>query len=806
MLSDLRFALRQLAKSPGLTAVAVLTLALGIGVNTAVFSVVHMLFLRPLPFRSPERLVVVEEVHKKSGYGGSSYDNFLDWTRDSSAFERTALLDQAPSRLSAVNGRNLSRFGDPEEIAVSRVTAGFFPMMGVLPQQGRWLLPGDETPGRDQVVVLAHAAWQRWFAGAAAVVGQSLQLNGRDYTVVGVMPPSFRFNYGSVTQIWLPFVREPADRKMRRHATFARLKPGVSIAMAQEQLDVIARRLEQQFPESNLNWGFRAVRMQHVSDFVEQRSKAALLLAFAASGVVLLIACLNLANLLLVRSVSRSREVAIRAALGAARTRLVRLALTESLLLSLAGAALGVLIASWCTHAVVGILPSYLDLGDALPIDGTVVGFAFAASTLAGTLFALAPALSMASLGAGEILKQESATSSSGPRRARLMSSLIAGEIALALALLIAAGLFLRSLAHLLDMPLGYRTANVLTMQLGLPAEKYREPRRVTQFYDDLTGRVQQLPGVVAVAVGESLPMGGVYTGVSVLREGRPEPADWRSTRALSHSVTPAYFRTLGIPLLKGRAFGLQDGESSEPVAVISTTLARRDWGAEDPLGDKVRVDGSWRTVVGVVADVRHRGPMVARVEDDIYLPQAQAPSRSAFLVIHTSTDALLLVGSVRAQIHELDRDLPVSRVRTMDAAIKESTATQRTLTGWVVAFGAFALLLATTGLFGVVAYSAAQRTHEMGIRAALGATHASIVRLVVWRAFRLILIGTALGLGVAYAATRALSSLLHGVQPTDPVTYGLASLVIVATALAASYLPARRAARVDPMVALRCE
>ena len=806
MLNDLRFALRQLAKSPGFTAVAVLTLALGIGLNTAVFSVVHMLFLRPLPFRNPERLVIVEEIHRTSGYGGSNYDNFIDWTRDSSAFEQTALLDQVPTRLSAVNGRSLSRFGDPEEIAVSRVTAGFFPMLGVSPQQGRWFLSEDETPGHDSAVILAHTAWQRWFGGATAVVGQSLRLDGRDYTVVGVMPPGFHFNYGCVTELWLPFVRDSANRKMRQYATFARLKPGASIAMAQEQLDVIARRLEQQFPESNLNWGFLAVRMQHASDFVEQTSTTALLLAFAASGVVLLIACLNVANLLLVRSISRSREIAVRAAMGAGRTRLVRLVLTESLLLSLAGTALGVLVASWCVHAVVGIVPSYLDLGSAPSINGTVVCWAFAASILFGTLSALAPALRMASLGAGDVLKQEAATATSGTWRTRLMSPLIVGEIALALALLIGAGLFLRSLVHLLEMPLGYRTANVLTMQLGLFGEKYRESQRVVQFCDDLTGRVQQLPGVVSVAVGESLPMSGVYTAVSVLREGRTALADWRATRALGHSVTPAYFRTLGIPLLRGREFGFHDAERSEPVAIVSESLAHRDWPAEDPVRERVRVDGTWRTVVGVVADVRHRGPLVARLENDIYVPQAQAPSRSAFLAVHTSADALRLVGSVRAQIHELDRDLPVSMVRTMDAAIKEATAEQRMLTGWVVALGAFALLLAITGLFGVVAYSVAQRTHELGIRAALGATRASIVRLVVWRAFGLVLIGTVVGLGLAYAATRTLASLLYGVRPTDPATYCLASLVIVSTALASSYFPARRAAKVDPMVALRCE
>ncbi|MBN2371813.1 MAG: ABC transporter permease [Vicinamibacteria bacterium] len=806
LIRDFRFAARRLIRRPGFTVIIVAVLALAIGLNTAVFSVVHLLLIRLLPYHDPERLVVVMDMHKQRGYGGASYDNFLDWTRDTNAFEKTSLLTTAPCRFEGIEGRRLSGLDEAEEIVAARVTTGFFPMLGVRPRMGRWFFQDEETPGRDDVAILAHAAWRRWFGGATDVVGRSLRLNGKKHTVVGVMPSGFHFNYGAIVDLWTPFVRQPEGRLTRRYATLARLKRGVSIAEAQEQLDVVARRLERQYPETNANWGYSVVPMRHASDFAGPEINAAVLLAFAASGVVFLIACLNVAGLLLARSISRAREIAVRSALGASRFRVVRLALVESLLLSFCGAAFGLAVAYWCMGAVSGIVPSYLNPRAMLSVDLVVVSFAVFASLLAAAFFGVAPALRTSRLGAGEILKQDSGSAGLVVRRARFLSALVVVEIALALTLMTAAGLFLRSLRNLMTLPLGYRTADLLIMKLNLPEEKYRASRRIVRFHDELTGRVQRLAGVVTCAVGESPPLSDVYTPVFVLREGRPEPEDPRSIRGLGHSVTTEYFRTLGITLRRGRVFGPQDGEASEPVAIVSEALVRRDWPDEDPVGRSIRVDGTWRRVVGIVSDVRHRGPMAKRIDHDVYVPHTQAPGRTVCLIVHAEADALRLAASVRAQIKEIDRDVLVRKAVTISAAVKESTAELRALTGWILGFGMVALVLATMGLFGVMAFSAAQRTRELGVRMALGARRRDIVSLVVRRGLALASIGAALGLGAAYAATRALSSLLHGVRPEDPMTYGAASLVIGLTAFLASYLPARRASRIDPMEALRCE
>jgi putative ABC transport system permease protein len=799
---DLRHAARSLLRSRGLSVTAIGVLGLGTGLAMAAFSVVHALFLRPLPFRNPARLVVVEERHQQQGYAGSSYEAFDHWTNDSTAFSDTALLGTDETELGGL-GSGAAGPERPEPVAVSRVTASFFPLLGVPPQVGRPFLPEDEARG--DVVILSHRGWQRWFGGRENVLGQHLTLGGHVHTVVGVMPPAFQFNYGAVTDLWVPFSPASVDRQQRQHATFARLRPGVSLSEAQGQLDVLARRYAQELPGWSPSWGFRVVPMRHASDWVDRPATQALLLAFGAAMVVLLIAGANVTCLLLVRSLSRAREVAIRTAVGASRARLIRLELLESGLLCSGGVALGLLVAAGCRGAVVALVPSYLDLGASIgPLDGATLLFASAIAIVGGTLVGIVPALWTAHLGVSEVLRQESSSTSLGRRRAHLMNGLIAGEIALALGLLIHGGLFLKSLLNVMATPLGYRTENVLSLKLRLPGPPELDSDQVVALYADLTRRLEEQPGVRAAAAVESLPLSFTYSGVYVLPEGREEPQDRRSIRSLGHAVTPSYFRTLGIPLLEGRGLETRDRRGSEPVAVVSRALARRDWPGEDPLGRRIRVDDTWRTVVGIVGDVRHRGPLSERIDDDIYIPHTQRPTGSVFLVVHTSPDGPRDAASLARLVEGIDPRLQVRAADSLVASLERQTAGERSLSGWVLSFAGLALLLSATGLFGVTAHLVTQRMRELGIRMALGATQHDIARMVLGRGLRLLLLGGPIGMLLAYLVARPLASLIHGLRLADPATYAAATLAVAATALAASYLPARRAARVNPADVLR--
>ncbi len=799
---DLKQAVRSLLRARGLAVTAIGVLALGTGLAMAVFSVVHALFLRPLPFRDPARLVVVQEHHQQQGYAGSSYEAFEHWTSESTAFSDTAPLGTGEAELGGL-GSGAAGPERPEPVTVSQVTASFFPLLGVAPQVGRPFLPEDEARG--DVVVLSHRGWQRWFGGRTDVLGQHLALGGHVHTVVGVMPPAFQFNYGAVTDLWVPLSPASVDRQQRRHATFARLRPGVSLGEAQGQLDVLARRYARELPGWSPSWGFRVVPMRHASDWVDRPATQALLLAFGASMVVLLIAGANVTCLLLVRSLSRARELAIRTAIGASRARLIRLELLESGLLCACGVALGLLVAAGCRDAVVALVPSYLDLGASLsPLDGPTLLFASTTAVVGGALVGIVPALWTAHLGVSEVLRQESSSSSLGRRRARLMSGLIAGEIALALGLLIHGGLFLKSLLNVMATPLGYHTDNVLSLKLRLPGPPELDSDQVVSLYADLTRRLEEQPGVRAAAAVESLPLSFTYSGVHVLREGREEPQDLRSIRALGHAVTPSYFRTLGIPLLEGRGLEARDRRDSEPVAVVSRALARRDWPGEDPVGRRVRVDDTWRTVVGIVGDVRHRGPLDQRVDDDIYIPHAQRPTGSVFLVVHTSPEGPHLAASLARLVEGIDPRLQVRATDSLQASLERQTAGERSLSGWVLSFAGLALLLSATGLFGVTAHLVTQRTRELGIRMALGASQRDIARMVLGRGLRLLLLGGPIGMLLAYLVARPLASLIHGLHLADPATYATAALTVVATALAASYLPARHAARVNPADVLR--
>lgn len=790
---DLRYAFRRLKRQPALSGLALLVVALGMGLSTAVFSLWNGLLLRPLPYRDPGRLTVVQEIHRTQGYSGSSYGNYLDWSRDVAAFESTAFVGTADGlRLTQVDGRELG--GGSQEVAVAQVTASFLPMLDVPPVLGRWLSADDH----DGAVVLTHGAWQRWFSGAPDVLGRTLVLERKPYTVVGVMPRRFHFNYGSTVAAFVPFTPDTTTRDARRAATFARLAGNASLRQAREQLSLVASRLAREYPATNGNWTFALAPLEHASDLVDAPVIRATWLAFAASLLVLAVCAANVVSLLLARAASRSRELAVRAALGASRAQLVRPVIAESLLLTLAGAVLGLPLAYAVRGAVARLLPSYL-FDSVLTIDLSSFAFAVSGAVVLGACCGLLPALRVTATGPAEVLKEQASAVSAS--RGRLLDVLVAGELAVALVLLVTCGLLVRSLDRLGSVPLGHRTSSLITMALGVPDT--RALAAVPTLYDELTSRAERLPGVVAAAVGEAPPMSNSYNGLPVIREGRAEPQDRRAIRALVHAVTPRYFRTLGIPLDRGRLFGPEDGALAQPVAIVSEALARREWPGEDPLGRSVRVGGAKRTVVGIVSDVRHRGPLSERLDDDVYVPQAQAPSRSAYLLVHGRNVAALAPALARL-VRDVDPELTVTRVRTVEETFEAATAGPRAATRWATFLSAFALLLAATGLFGSTAHWVAQRSREWAVRQALGATRLEILRLVLGRTLRLAALGGTLGLAAAAALSRGVSSILYGVAPLDLVSYALAGLVAVAAALVATVGPALRAAASEPADALR--
>jgi putative ABC transport system permease protein len=794
---DVVYVLRGWRRAPATALGALAVLGLAFGLSATVFGLVCGVFLRPLPFRDPGRLVAVLNMHKTHGYGGASYDDFVSWSRDSSVFETTALLGVGESALEMPGSDEVT------QIPVARVTAGFFPMLGVSPQQGRWFLSEEASSGRNQVVILSHDAWRRWF-GRGTVLGRDLRLDGRAYTVVGVMPAGFQFNYGAIVDVFEPLVPDTLNRAQRQHATFGRLRPGATIAAAQKQLDALAARYEREAPALNANWGYRVVPMHHASDWIDQPVSSALLMAFAVSIVVLLIAGTNVTSLLLARALSRSRQVSIRMALGSTRGRVVRLAIVESTMLSVSCAVLGLGVAALCGRAAVGLLPGYLDLhpeGASAPI----LTFALALSLLAGGALGLAPAFQMTRRNPAEALRQGPESVRPGGWSPSLMGLLVTGQVALALALLVNGAVLVQSLTSLLTKPLGYRTDNVLVAKIALSGDEYANGTRVAAYYEDLVRRMQSLPGVVSAAAGQSVPMTGDYSGVPTLWEGQAMPEDARAVRALAHAVTPGYFKTLGIPMLRGRDFDARDSADSEPVAVVSQALLRRGGPAGDPIGRKVGVAGVWRTVIGVVGDVRHRGPTSDRIDDDVYVPHAQSPVAGGLrVVVHTRSDDPALVAALRATVQEVDPRGRVRSVTTMATARKTFTSGTHTLTIWVLALAAFGLVLATSGLFGLMAYWVSLHTRDHGIRLAIGASPAAVLRATLQRGLRWAGLGMVIGIALAHGSARLVGHHVFGVQGASITSYLVAVAAVAIATCAACYLPARRAARSNPADVLR--
>ena len=800
LLQDARFGVRVLWKRPGFTAVALAVLALGVGANTAIFSVVNAVLLRPLPYPGSERIVAFDGVNPARGVKQSnmSAPDFADWKAQAHSFEALSIYTEG--------GSNLTGGGEPERVTAGWVGTDFFRAMGVGAALGRALLPEDENPGAANVVVISHGLWQRHFGADPAAVGRKVELGGRSREVVGVMPPGFDFPRRA--EVWGPLQLEAAKepRDNRSYSVLGRLREGASLAQAQAELDTITARLSESYPVTNAGWG---VALAPLKDALVGETRAALFLLLAAVALVLLIACANVANLLLARAAGRRREVALRLALGAGRWRVARQMLTESLMLALAGGALGAGLSVWLTDLLVALAPANTPRLAEASLDARVLLFATAATLLTGLAFGLVPALQASKADLGESLKEGGRGSSGG--RSRVRSALVVAEVALSLLLLAGAGLLVKSFARLQAVSPGFDSGGVLTARVSLPGARYKEPAQKAEFFKALTERLAALPGVEAAGATISLPLGGSNLSVwrGLIPEGRPATPE-ASEAAAYAVVTPGYFRTMRVPLRSGRVFDERDDANAPKVLVINETLARKVFPGQDAVGRHIHI---WRDeefprrVVGVVGDTKH----ASLDEDDapqMYVPHAQDAGWGGLSVAVRTRggDPSALTPALREEVRALDRQLPVYDVKTAGKVLADSTAYRRVTMFLMAGFAAAALLLAGVGLYGVLSYAVAQRTHEIGIRMALGAQGRDVLRLVVRQGMLLTLAGLGLGLGAALLLTRLMEGLLYGVSAADPAVYALVSLLLGAVALLACLVPARRATKVDPMVALRYE
>jgi predicted permease len=808
LLQDIRYGLRMLARSPGFTAVAVLTLALGIGANTAIFSVVNAVFLRPLPYPDADRLAVINESSKPMPEGPISYPNFLDWQAQNQVFDRMAAFQGGALTLVGVKV--------PESMPSLNVSADFFPTLGVKPIYGRSFLPPEDKVGAPPVVIISNGLWQRRFGADPGLIGRSLRLKGtlgtRDFTVVGILPRDFKFY--APAELYVPIGLWGADgylMKRENHdrtLAVARMQSGVSLEQARSQLETIASRLRQQYPETNTGFG---VTITPLRERVVGHVRRAVLVLLGAVGFVLLIACVNVANLLLARSVLRRKEVAIRVALGAGWGRVVRQLLTETMLLGLAGGAVGLLLGSWSSSALARLVPPGLPVGG-IATDYRVLGFTLLLSLLTGVAFGLAPALHASELDLRDALKAggRSSTESFGHRRLR--SLLVVSEVALALVLLISAGLMIQSFRLLLKVDPGFNVQGVLTIGLDMSDPKYQEnPARFMAFNAQLLERVRAIPGVQYAGTVRPLPLGGGRSAMPFYREDRPVPSEGDFPAADWHAASPGYFQAMGIRLARGRVFADSDRENTPQVAVISEGMARRYWPDEEPIGKRLRIGTPemglpWFTVVGVVGDTKPYG-LEASTPAELYLSCLQLGSWvDMSLVVRTASNPLGVAAAVRDQVLALDKEMVVGDLQTMEQRLGGTLAGRRTNMLILGIFAGLALVLATVGIYGVMSYSVAQRTQEIGVRVALGARPADVLRLVVRQGMTLVLVGVGVGLAGSIAFTRLLRSMLFEVTPTDLVTFAGVSLLLTAVALLACFIPARRATKVDPMVALRYE
>jgi predicted permease len=808
LLQDLRYGIRMLARSPGFTAVAVLTLALGIGANTAIFSVVNGVLLRPLPYPEPDRLVQIYERSAQFNEMSVSYPNFLDWERMNHSF----------AGIAAYRGEsfNSTGAGQPENIPGAVVTANFLSVLGVKPSQGRTFTPDEDRQGANPVAMVSEGLWKRRFGSDTAVLGKSLVLDGQSYTVVGIVPRDCQLLDPAevITPLWQWSRRMNLESRDFHPGirVVGRLRPGVSLAQARAEMENIARSLAQAYPKTNEGQGTTVVPLKN--DIVGD-VRPMLLLLQAAVGFVVLIACANVANLLLARSVARKREVAVRVALGASRGRVIRQFLTESVLLSLAGGGIGLLLASWGSAPLLAAVPGGLPRREAIGLDGSVLLFTLVVSLLTGILFGLLPALESSRSNLQEALKEGGRSPVGGQRRTQ--SIFVVSEVALALVLLVGAGLLIRTLQRLWDVNPGLNPQHVLTMQVALSPTLLDDPSKIRIAWRQLLDRVRNIPGVESAAVTILVPLSGDDNEMPFWTSGQPPSSMAQMPEALTYITTPGYPRTMGIPLQRGRYFTEQDSESSHKVVVIDEVLAEHFFPGQDPVGKQLQLYMLGPAeIVGVVGHVKHWGLDAddsARIRDQLYFPFFQIPDQfmrqaktGLRLVLRTGSNPVGVVSAVSKQVMGPGRDQPVYNVNSMEQLISSSVARRRFLRMVLVIFAGLALTLAAIGIFGVISYSVSQRTHEIGIRMALGAERRDVLALVGCQGLTLALAGVAIGLVAALGLTHFITGMLYGVRPTDPLTFVAVSLTLTSVALLASYIPARRATKVDPMVALRYE
>jgi putative ABC transport system permease protein len=797
LIQDLRYGARMLRKRPGFTLVAIITLALGIGANTAIFTVIYAVLLRPLPFDEPDRVVWMWGAVRERGSRASVAPlDFLDYRARNQSFAEFAAAISIPISF------NLTGNGEPERLSGAVVTTNYFAALGVRPMLGRSFVGEEEQAGRDRVVILSHGLWQRRFGADPAIIDRTVTLDGQSLTVVGVMPPKMRFPNDA--DLWRPMSFDAAPEMRQRRAHFlrpiGRLKADVTIEQAQAEIDAIARQLEEQYPDTNTKWTMLLVPLQEriVGDI-----RPTLWVLLGAVAFVLLIACSNVANLMLARATSRYKEIAIRLAMGASRWHIIRQMLTESVLLAIIGGALGVLLALWGVDVLLSFSNASIPRAAEIGLNATVLGFTLAVSFITGTLFGLVPALGSSRPDLHDTLKEGSRSVSGGARH-RLRSLLVIAESALAVVLLIGAGLLIKSFVKLQEVSPGFDAEHVLTMRLDLPRGK--TPAQVADFYDQLQQRVAGLAGVEAVGMVSELPLTGQPNDAPFAIEGRAPEAPDQRPNADFRRVNHDYFRALRIPLLKGRQFTEQEARQSAGVVIISERLAAQYFPDDEPLGKYLLTDFGQHNrfeIVGVVDDVRHRG-LATDTYPAMYLPTLSLPWTN--LVIRTAGEPAGLAAAVRKEVGALDSQQPVAAVKPMAQWLSESVAQPRFRTLLLGVFAGIALLLSVLGIYGVMSYVVAQRTREVGIRMALGAGRFDVLRLVIGQGMRLALTGVALGLAAAYGLTRLLASLLFNVSATDPTTFIAIALLLAGVASLACYVPARRATKVDPMVALRYE
>src|ERR1051325_5347768 len=801
---DLRYGFRMLLKKPGFTVVAILALALGIGANTAIFSVVNAVLLRPLPFAQQEQLMQVSSLDVKRGRGQipTSYPNFADWRDQNQVFDHIAAYTESVAILTGVD--------NPEQLDGVSTSGDLFAVLKANPAMGRTLTPEDEKPGSPRVAVISYGLWQRRFGANPALVGQQVMLDGVNTTVVGIMPQGFDFPLRAErSEYWMP-LDPKSETNMERGANYlsviARLKSGVSMAQAQAEMETIASRLAQQYPDRNTG---RTVKLSSMYESVVGNIRPALYILLGAGGFVLLIACANVANLLLARAASRQKEMAIRTALGAGRFRIVRQLLTESVLLAVVGGGLGLLLAFWGLDLLMAVIPTDFPRMTEIGLDARVLGFTLGVSLLTGIVFGLVPALRASRLELNESLKEGSRGSSESISRNRVRSLLIVSQVSLSLVLLVGAGLLIRSFKQLQDVNPGFEPHRVLTASVALPDAKYHEESQMKAFFKEALQRGAEVPGVEAIGGVSPLPLSGDMAMSGLTIEGRPTPGP--GERLITHSriITPDYFRAMGIPLIKGRVFTEQDTEDAPRVVVINESLARKYFPGEEAIGKRIDVtvaENNMAEIIGIVGDVRH---MTLDKDSGVesYFSYQQVPLPFMTLVARSKADnPASLAAGLRNAIEQVDKDPPLSDIRTLEQLLADSLARRRFNMLLLGIFAAVALLLAAVGIFGVMNYSVTQRTHEIGIRMALGAQARDILRMVVSQGMILVLAGVCLGLVGSYLLTRLMKSLLYGVTATDPLTFVGVALVLSAVSLVACFIPARKATKVDPMVALRYE